>query len=42
MISAERGTAGTVRGAMVLVDQHVTTTALWAEVPAVEIDGGAS
>ena len=42
VISAKCGTAGSVRGTMMLVDQHVTTTALWADVPAVEIDGGAS
>jgi hypothetical protein len=42
VIGAERGTADSVRGAMMFVDQHVTTTALWADVLAVEVDGGAS
>jgi len=40
VIGAERWVLRTVRGAMVLVDQHVAALAFGAEVLAVGIDGG--
>jgi hypothetical protein len=42
VVGAEGRALRTVRGAMVLVDQHVTAVALRANVLAVGIDGGAN
>jgi hypothetical protein len=41
VVGAERGACGSIRWAMVLVDQHVATLAFRADVLAVGIDGGA-
>jgi len=41
VIGAERWALGSVREAMILVDQHVTAVALGADVLAMGIDGGA-
>jgi len=42
VVGAERRARGSVRGTMVLVDQHVTAVAFWADVLAMVIDGGAN
>ena len=42
VVGAERGTAGSVREAMMIVDQHVTTLTFGTDMLAVGIDGGAN
>jgi hypothetical protein len=42
VVRAKCGPPGTVRGAMIFVNQHVTAAALGANVLAIKIDGGAN